>query len=277
MKIALTGSTGRVGRFIAREIIAAGDTLLPLSRPGYRLGDRPDLTGCDALVHCALAHLPGRYRGGEGEDPEGFRRTNFDGSIALFEAARQAGVARVIFLSSRAVYGDYPPGTALTEHLPPRPDTLYGAVKWQAEQALAALAAPGFCPASIRATGIYGPGSGHKWQTLFEAFSTGAAIAPRRSTELHGHDLARAVRLLLQCQETGAFNASDILLDRHDLLARVARLTGVTHPLPARSAAAISAMTSDRLRALGWRPAGIAGLEATLPKMLAQRADAAGR
>lgn len=267
MKIALTGATGQVGRFIAAEIRAAGDELVPLSRPRYRLGDRPALEGAEALVHAAFHHVPGRYRGGEGDDPEGFRRFNLDGSIRLFEAARAQGVRRVIFLSSRAVYGGYPAGTVLTEDLPPRPDTLYGQVKWQAERALEALDGPGFRTASIRATGVYGPGPDHKWAGLFEAFAKGAPIEPRRGTEVHGQDLAAAVRLLLRNAESGAFHVSDILLDRRDLLARHAAVTGVRGTLPAESDAAVSVMDCARLRALGWRPSGLDGLEACLSEL----------
>ncbi len=270
MKIALTGSTGLVGRFIAGEIRAAGDDLLPLSRPDYSLGDAPDLSGCDALIHCAFSHVPGRYRGGEGDDPEGFRRANLDGSLRLFEAARAAGVGRVLFLSTRAVYGDYTPGTSLTEDLPPRPDTLYGEVKWQAEQALAAMHGPGFATASIRATGIFGPGRDHKWTGLFRDFLAARQIPQRRGTELHGADLAAALRLLLGNDATGPFNASDILLDRHDLLSRVARLTGAPVTPPEPSDAPVSEMRCDRLSALGWQPRGMAGLDAALPDMIGQ-------
>ncbi|MGR3272662.1 NAD(P)-dependent oxidoreductase [Thalassococcus profundi] len=268
MKVALTGATGLVGRFIADGLRAAGDTVVPLSRPEYRLGDRPDLSGCDALVHSALAHVPGRYRGGEGDDPEGFTRANLDGSLALFEAAKVSGVGRVTFLSTRAVYGAYPPGTTLTEDMPPRPDTLYGEVKWQAEQALDALCGDAFSAASIRATGVYGEGTGHKWEGLFADFQAGRPIQPRRSTELHGADLARAVHLLLHRTETGVFNASDILLDRRDLLARVAALTGGTSALPEASDAPVSEMRCDRLRALGWRPSGWQALDRALPDLL---------
>ncbi|QFS82546.1 UDP-glucose 4-epimerase [Roseivivax sp. THAF40] len=270
MKIALTGGTGLVGRFIAEEIRAAGDDLLALSRPDYSLGDAPDLEGCDALIHCAFSHVPGRYRGGEGDDPEGFRRANLDGSLRLFEAARACGVSRIIFLSSRAVYGDYPPGTPLVEDLTPRSDTLYGQVKWEAEQALAAMHGPEFATASIRATGIYGPGRDHKWCGLFRDFLAARKIEPRRSTELHGDDLAAAVRLLLCNDATGPFNASDILLDRHDLLSRVARLTGAGVKPPPPSDAPVSEMRCDRLRALGWRPRGVAGLDAALPELVGQ-------
>ena len=66
----------------------------------YKLGERPDLAGIGAVVHCAFAHVPGRYRGGEGDDPEGFRRANLDGSLALIRAAapltdRMRGLVRM--------------------------------------------------------------------------------------------------------------------------------------------------------------------------------------
>lgn len=292
MRLAITGASGLVGRFIAEEALAAGDEVLSLSRnaplPGFFSapvvhhpwelnGEPPALEGCDALVHLAFRHEPGRYRGGEGRDPEGFRRANLDGTQRLFEAARRGGVHRVLFLSSRAVYGDYPPGTRLAENMPPRPDTLYGEVKWQAEQALAALAAPGFATASLRATGIYGPagpGQRHKWTDLFEDFRAARPIAPRVATELHGTDLATAIRLLLTCPANRlggrAFNTSDIMLDRRELLNEVAQLTGCASPLPPPGdARRVSEMECARLHNLGWQPGGMALLRESLPVMLA--------
>ncbi|SIS95592.1 Nucleoside-diphosphate-sugar epimerase [Roseivivax lentus] len=269
MRVAITGATGRVGAFIVAACRARQQAVLALSRPAFRLGDAPDLSGCDALVHCALDHVPERYRGGEGSDPAAFVRNNRDGTIRLFEAARRAGVPRVVFLSTRAIYGEYPAGTRLTEDLPPKPDTLYGEVKWQAEQALAEMTAPGFSGASLRATGVYGPGPAHKWRTLFQDFAAGKKIAPRRGTEVHGDDLAEAVQILLRTRESGAFNASDIVLDRHDLLARLGAYLKIAHAPPEKSDAPISVMDCARLSALGWRPSGLSGLERALPAMAA--------
>ncbi|MDV7143110.1 NAD(P)-dependent oxidoreductase [Tropicimonas sp. TH_r6] len=291
MRLAITGATGLVGRFIVEEALAAGDHVVtltrtppdhgafsgPVSRLAYDLaGPPPPLVGCDALVHCSFQHVPGLYRGGEGDDPDGFRRANLDGSLALFETARRDGVRRILFLSSRAVYGDYPPGTTLGEDLPPRPDTLYGKIKLEAEQALAALNGPGCATASLRATGIYGPagpGQTHKWTRLFDDFRAGRPIAPRISTEVHGADLAAAIRLLLLAPASSlagrSFNLSDILLDRHDLLTEVARLTGIRAPLPKRAdGAKISAMSCTRLRSLGWHPGGRRRLSESLPGLL---------
>ncbi|SDF09948.1 NAD-dependent epimerase/dehydratase family protein [Limimaricola pyoseonensis] len=284
MRVALTGASGLVGQFLLRGLHARGHAVVALGRtavPGaehhdWRLGEAAPLSGCEALVHAAFSHAPGRYRGGEGDDPEGFLGRNRDGSLRLFEAARAAGVTRAVFLSSRAVYGDYPPGTELAEDLPPRPDTLYGEMKWAVEQGLAALARPGFATASLRATGIYGPpapGQAHKWQGLFAAFAAGEDVAPRVATELHGDDLAAAVALLLEVPEDAlalrSFNASDIVLDRRDLLERVARITGRGGVLPERAdAARVSAMRCDRVRGLGWTPRGMGGLDAALREML---------
>lgn len=288
MKVAVTGGTGLVGRFITEALLAAGDEVTVLGRhapargafsaevafrpfdlaaPAVRLDD------VAALVHAGFAHVPGRYRGGEGGDPSGFVARNLEGTRRLFAQAATQGVGRILFLSSRAVYGPRPAGTVLTEEMSLAPDTLYGEVKRDAEAALAALDVAG---ASLRATGVYGPGGPgqvQKWHTLFRDFAAGAEIAPRAGTELHGGDLAAAVRLLLTVPAPvlapGAFNVSDILLDRRDLLSEWAAITGQAARLPERADhGAVNVMSTDRLRALGWRPRGWAGLRVALREIV---------
>ncbi|MDO5606325.1 MAG: NAD(P)-dependent oxidoreductase [Paracoccus sp. (in: a-proteobacteria)] len=277
MRIAVTGGGGLVGRFIVNEALGAGDRVTVLGRrapvPGFfdapagfmpfdLAGEAPDLAGYDAVVHAAFDHVPGRYRGGEGDDPAGFLARNLDGSARLFAAAARAG-ARVVFISTRAVYGPHP--GRLGEDVPCRPDTLYGRAKLGAEQVLAGQ------PAMIlRATGVYGPagpGQRHKWADLFDDFAAGRPIAPRAGTEVHGADLAAAVRLGL-AGAAGVYNVSDLLLDRHDLLAEWARLSGRTGAVPARADRGFDGvMTTTRLRDLGWRPGGLAALRRALAVM----------
>ena len=95
--------------------------------------------------------------------------------------------------------------------------------------------------------------------------ATCAANRSRRgiATEVHGADLAAAVLLALDRAGPGAFNVSDLLLDRHDLLARVRARTGCPHPPPPprRRAPPPGVMATARLRALGWRPWAVAGLD----------------
>ncbi|UFS66084.1 MULTISPECIES: NAD-dependent epimerase/dehydratase family protein [Paracoccus] len=268
MRIALTGASGLVGRWIHRAAVQAGHQVTTL--PGWRLGAVPGLTGCDALIHAAFQHAPGRYRGGEGADPEGFIRANLDGSLMLFRAARDQGVGRVIFLSSRAVHDGHPEGMALPDELSPLPTSLYGRVKADAEAALAAMSGPGFLTASLRPTGVYGPGLPQKWAGLIGDFLHGITPAPRVATELHGADLAQAVLLVLADPAmAGSYNASDLVLDRSDLLAEVARLTDCATPLPAPAdAGALRRPLCARLQALGWRPGGMARLRRDLPEIL---------
>ncbi|MXU63922.1 NAD-dependent epimerase/dehydratase family protein [Oceanomicrobium pacificus] len=278
-RIAVTGPGGRIGHGLCAGLTARGWTVIPLARRPDRFGPTtrpfdlghetpPDLSSCDALVHLALDHLPGRYRGGEGDDPAGFLRRNRDGTARLFAAAEAAGVARVIFLSSRAVYGPQPRGARLTEATPCVPDTLYGQVKLAGEALLRGRAFDGV---ALRATGIYGPpppGQLFKWADLIAAYAHGVPVAPRQGTELHLDDLTAAVDLLLRRAPADlppCLNISDLLLDRRDLLALWTRLTGQTGPLPPRcDPKDFNVMNTDRARALGWRPQGQAGLEAAL-------------
>jgi nucleoside-diphosphate-sugar epimerase len=280
MRLLLSGAGGYLGRFIAAHAKATGDHVTALGRrdPGYDgvvpfdLGHPPPrLPRADALVHAAFDHVPGRYRGGEGDDPEGFQARNRDGSLRLFDAVQAAGIARVVFLSSRAVYGPYPPGTALTEKMTPAPDTLYGRMKTEVESDLAARTGPGFAPVNLRITGVYGqpaPGATHKWTSLLADFATGRPIAPRRGTEVHGTCMAAAVRLVLTLPQDRVagrvFNVSDLDLDRRDLLALYADLHGLDRPLPDRVTDAPNAMDCAALRRLGWRAGGMARLRATL-------------
>lgn len=267
MKIALTGATGIVGGFIARAVLAAGHDLDLL--PGFRLGDVPDLSDHDALIHAGFAHAPGRYRGGEGDDSAGFIRTNLDGTLLLFQAAARAGT-RVIFLSSRAVHDGHPAGMRLPDDLPALPTTLYGQVKAQAEAALTALSVPA---TSLRATGVYGPGPAHKWRVLFDDFLSGRPVKPHVATEVHGDDLAHAALRALHPGAPPLLNVSDLILDRRDLLAEVARLTACPHPLPDRAdPTGLRIPDCAGLMALNWRPGGMELLRATLPGMLDPKA-----
>lgn len=270
MRIALTGASGLVGRWIARAARAAGHDVATL--PGWRLGQPVDLAGCDALVHAAFQHLPGRYRGGEGDDPQGFIRANLDGALALFRAARDQGVGRVVFLSSRAVHDGHPAGSRLPDGLSPAPTSLYGQVKARAEAALASMAGPDFHTASLRPTGVYGPGAPQKWAGPIGGFLQGVTPLPRVATEVHGADLGAAALLVLADPAmSGSYNVSDIVLDRRDLLAEVARLTGCRTPLPARGDSRLLRQPlTRRLHSLGWRPGGIALLRGDLPEIVSE-------
>ncbi|HVK89887.1 MAG TPA: NAD(P)-dependent oxidoreductase [Mycoplana sp.] len=294
-RVLVSGGTGYVGRFIVEHLLAHGHEVTVGGRSppsaGFFAKDvhfvplllDPDRDQIDAFkninhfVHAAFSHLPGKYRGGEGDDPDGFCRANLDGSVRLFEAAKQAGVRRCVFLSSRAVYGPQPGGVALTEETPPQPETLYGQVKLEAERRLQALRTPAFVTASLRVTGVYGPaspGRQHKWQSLFDDYLAGRPVPSRAGTEVHGDDVAAAVRLMLETDparvDGQVFNVSDVLVDSRALLSIVRYATGCPHPLPpAADLAAFNPMATDKIRTLGWMPGGAVRLRAVVTDLVA--------
>ncbi len=288
-KVAISGGTGIAGRFIVERLLAANIDVVSLGRhaPSISLFEnhvefrKMSLTenpvqqslfdGCAAFVHAAFHHEAGKYRGGEGGDPTTFRRANVEGSVALFKAAKTAGVRQSVFLSSRAVYGTQMPSSVLDETQVPKPDTLYGQVKLEAEHALLELSSVGFLPTIVRSTGIYGASAGspaHKWSDLLAAIERGEAVQPRVGTEIHGEDLAEAIWLLLSTEKSKIdtaggpsgpiFNASDIMLDRQELVAAYAKLRGLEDViLPAKADSSLfNMMDCTKLRSLGWKPRG---------------------
>lgn len=293
-RVLVSGGTGFLGRFIVERLLASGYKVtvggrsrpadgffsLPVSYVPLRLDPGADQTAAfddvHGFVHAAFDHVEGKYRGGEGADPEGFRRANLDGSVRLFEEARAAGVRRCVFLSSRAAYGETA-SPVLDKAATAEPDTLYGQVKLAAEEALKSLAGSGFVTASLRVTGVYGPagpGRKHKWSDLFADYLAGRPVPPRIGTEVHGDDVAQAVRLMLEADAAKiageVFNVSDVLTDNREILALLQAATGCPHPLPAAAdAAAFKVMATDRLRALGWAPGGADRLATTIRELAA--------
>lgn len=84
---------------------------------------------------------------------------NLMGTLSLLRAAGAAGVRRLLFASSMAVYADSPPGTRIGEDHPTRPLSPYGISKLAAESYIR-LVAPtlGIDPVILRLFNTYGPG-----------------------------------------------------------------------------------------------------------------------
>ena len=89
-----------------------------------------------AVVHCA-----GLKAVGEGEaHPLSYYDNNVGGALALVAAMTAAGVRRMVFSSSAAVYGQ-PDSNPVSEDAPLRPQNVYGRTKRIVEQLLEDLAA----------------------------------------------------------------------------------------------------------------------------------------
>ena len=144
MNVLVTGGAGFIGSHIVRTLLERGDTVRVLDN--FSTGKRDNLAGLDVDIleadlrdasaltqacravdtifhEAAFVSVPQSM-----QEPGECFDVNVTGTASLFEAARKAGVRRVVFATSAAVYGDvddYP----LTEESPLRPLSPYAASK----------------------------------------------------------------------------------------------------------------------------------------------------
>jgi len=151
--VLVTGGAGYIGSVVVAQLLARGYPVVvldDLSR-GHRaavapeatfvqggVGDRAALDAllrshrCHALVHLAAYALVGESVA----EPEMYRANNVTAGRVLLERAAAAGVRRVVFSSSCAVYG-HPSVTPIPEDAPLAPVNPYGETKRDFERVLA--------------------------------------------------------------------------------------------------------------------------------------------
>jgi UDP-glucose 4-epimerase len=164
--VALTGSTGFIGRHLLQELPKRGYRIrvllrrpseIPAGASGAVIGDIASpqnmaaaLRDVDMVIHSAgLAHAM------SGRPEDDYRAINTDGTLALARAAERAHVKRFVFLSSIRAQSGPVADHVLTEADQPRPTDPYGRSKLEAEQGLAEL---GLDWAALRPVLVYGPG-----------------------------------------------------------------------------------------------------------------------
>jgi len=152
VRILVTGGAGYIGSHAARLLARAGyevwvyDNLSRGHRPAALAGrliegevaDRAKLEAVlreqriDAVMHFAAFALVGESM----SEPHKYYQNNVVASLALLEAMRAAGVAKIVFSSTTATYG-VPDEIPITEETPQRPINPYGFSKLVIEHALA--------------------------------------------------------------------------------------------------------------------------------------------
>ncbi|HZW30910.1 MAG TPA: SDR family NAD(P)-dependent oxidoreductase [Isosphaeraceae bacterium] len=172
-RIVVTGGAGFIGSHLVDELVRTGEEVLVLDnlRRGRWLnlthqtgvqcvtGDIRDigllralLAGADTVYHLAAqSNVLGAL-----EDPDYSFTTNVAGTVNVFRAALEAQVGRVVFSSSREVYGDVE-AVPVAEEAPLRPKNLYGASKAAGEMYARVYRAQGLDIRVLRLANVYGP------------------------------------------------------------------------------------------------------------------------
>ena len=146
MRIAVTGSSGKLGRAVVTYLREAGHTVVALDAigergPGYTRVDLTDYgqvidslagiddspEGVDAIVHLAAIPAPGLA-----SDVATFHN-NILCTYHVFQAARRLGISNIVYASSETVLGlpfdTPPPYVPVDEEYPARPESTYSLVK----------------------------------------------------------------------------------------------------------------------------------------------------
>ena len=173
MRVLVTGATGFTGGHLAHSLARRGHRVRALVRPASRDRAEPlaetgvevafgDLTDAGSLPPACTGidvvyHIAATYRTA-GQRDAAYRAVNAEGTRALLDAARRAGVARFVHCSTGGVHGhvERPPAN---EDAPLAPGDVYQRSKLEGERLARAAGENGDLEVVVaRPIGIYGPG-----------------------------------------------------------------------------------------------------------------------
>lgn len=239
-------AAGYAVRATSREPSARWVTPAATVPADWRRAWLPIVSGAAAVIHlAAIAHQPLDQR-----DPAARRRSrrrlreaNVGLTSALAHAAAEAGVPRLVFVSSiKAVADSGPAGEAVNERTPPAPADCYGLAKLAAERRLQRLApATAMDIVIVRPPLIFGPGVKANFARLVALANWSArglplplgSIANRRSLIFVDNLVSALLRIIaappaLQPGEPARLYhlADEPALSTPDLLARIAAAGG---------------------------------------------------
>lgn len=256
----VTGASGFVGRHLCPELVAAGWTVRAVVRSPEAARQLPQgvehfavsgigpetdwaegLEGVDVVAHLAgRAHVTRE----ESADPvSAYREVNVGGTRRLAEACSEAGVRRLVFVSSVKAVGEGA-RVAYTEETACRPEDAYGVTKLEAEAALAEVSA-GVEAVVLRPPLVYGSGVKANFLRLLRLADRGlplpfGSVRNARSMVFVGN-LVGAISLCLEHPDAAgetffvadreSLSTRGLVVKMGEALKRPARLVPVPVPL----------------------------------------------
>lgn len=150
LKVLVIGGAGYIGSHVTKELVKAGHqpTVFDNLSLGLRENLRPGVPfihgdiliqdqineaarGMDAVIHLAALKAAGESM----TEPEKYSTRNLTGTLNIINAASMAGIKKIVFSSTAAVYGD-PQYIPMDENHPVEPINYYGFTKYEIERIL---------------------------------------------------------------------------------------------------------------------------------------------
>lgn len=251
MRVAVTGGTGFIGRYILRRLADQGHQLVAWRRDSSDTSSLEELEiewtdgnltdvdsmrqlvqGCDAVVHSALWKPGASFRGGEGPVST-FASVNIVGTLNLITQAMENNVERFVFLSTCAVHEVILDDRPLDEAHPCWASSHYGAHKAAIEKFVHSFAlGAGYNICALRPTGVYGvnhPAKASKWFELVQRVAAGKDVSVSGGgKEVHAGDVAKAVSILLKADDVAgqAFNCYDRYISQFEVASLAKSIAG---------------------------------------------------
>ena len=193
MKVFLTGGTGFIGGTVARQLRDRGDDVLCLVRSPEKaatltelgcettagdLSDREALAqamaGCDAVIHAAAMYEVGIPK----SQRPAMHEANVVGTENVLGAAKDAGVGKVVYVSTCGVFGDTHGKTVdeTYEHPGEEFTSYYEQTKLEAHNVAKRMIAEGLPCVIVQPGGVYGPGDTSQVADLLEEFFAGKLV-----------------------------------------------------------------------------------------------------
>ncbi len=256
----LVAGCGDVGSRLARRLVARGEAVAGLRRSDAPLPEGVRRVRADLADASSLAALPAGIEQlvylptPDARTPEAYRRVFVDGLERLLDALDPASLARVVFVSSSAVYGDHA-GDWVDESTPPRPPGFNGEILLEAEQRLMARGLPATV---LRLAGLYGPGREGLLRRLVAGEARAPVAPPFWGNRIHVEDAAAAIDhlLALPAPEALYLGVDDTPMPLHELYGFLAARLGAPAPAdgPPPRGIGNKRLSNRRLRESGFVP-----------------------
>jgi nucleoside-diphosphate-sugar epimerase len=265
VKVFVTGGTGFIGGEVVRQLRERGDDVACLVRNPEKgkkvaaascelvsgdLGDREaihtGMEGCDAVIHAAAVYEVGIPK----SQHPAMREANVVGTEIVLGAARDAGIAKIVYVSTVGAFGNTH-GRVVDEtyeHPGKEFTSYYEETKWEAHKVAKRMMADGLPCTIVQPGGVYGPGDTSQVADLLEQFLDGKLpLLPFPELGIcmtHVEDIAAGILLALDKGRTGEdYVLSGPVTTMREAIEVVAGISGRKAPKRALPTSLMKAMT----------------------------------